>query len=306
MLAMQPCITRGLVNTALGQVHYVDHRPPSASSTAVSNVLLPLICLHMSPRSTDEYLEAGQLLAAKGRRVIAIDEPGYGFSDNPSQSCTLHDIADGVVKVADELGVDKFHVAGSLMGALTGLSVASRYPSRAKAYVATHLYFWPEDQVAKAKEEAAKGTGEVKTAVDKTDTWVIEKDGSHLTKLWNSRAPFLPEELNQRAVMDEQLYLMKRKERYARGVSIEQGQLFDFEGTVRGVKGPALHMVGTQCRDFFDRIGYKGTEQFDKTALALPQDGLERHLIEGGAINMINTHAEQWSDIVAEFLANAD
>ena len=113
----------GMVRTSLGGVHYVTN---GGSNTELS----PLFLFHMSPRSTDEFLEAMPLLSADDRLVVAIDEPGYGRSESPCRSCSLDDIADCALDVAAELGVDTFAAVGSLLGCFLSLSLAQRHPER--------------------------------------------------------------------------------------------------------------------------------------------------------------------------------
>ncbi|KAJ1487547.1 Alpha/Beta hydrolase protein [Baffinella frigidus] len=139
-----PNATRGLIQTDLGMVHFVDHLPPSPSGASPHR--LPLVCMHMSPRSTDEFYEVGRLLAEEhGRRVIAVDESGYGQSDNPSRSCTIHDVALTVVAVLDHLAIPRAALCGSLMGCYTALALASQHPERVALLILTHPYFFGDE-----------------------------------------------------------------------------------------------------------------------------------------------------------------
>mmetsp|Transcript_7075 Transcript_7075/g.8186 ORF Transcript_7075/g.8186 Transcript_7075/m.8186 type:complete len:184 (+) Transcript_7075:52-603(+) len=117
---------RGMVQTALGSIFYLlnDGKIPSANTdTSNSNIAgkTPILCFHMSPRSSDEYLEVLPLLAAgtspigddgtttteqdaiSGRVVIAFDIPGYGASENPPRSCTIDEISDVILMAADSI-----------------------------------------------------------------------------------------------------------------------------------------------------------------------------------------------------------
>jgi pimeloyl-ACP methyl ester carboxylesterase len=130
---------RGLVETPLGMIHY--KYTGSLASLLLNehddkddSCCLPILAFHMSPRSTDEYTEVMPLLSKNSdptaslalhvddhhrrltemkktkrsfrrRLVVAIDEPGYGDSDNPCRSCTLGEIADAYICVANHLGI---------------------------------------------------------------------------------------------------------------------------------------------------------------------------------------------------------
>mmetsp|Transcript_28544 Transcript_28544/g.32342 ORF Transcript_28544/g.32342 Transcript_28544/m.32342 type:complete len:376 (+) Transcript_28544:151-1278(+) len=123
---------RGMVQTAMGSIFYLlnDGRTPSANKndTSKKNIAgkTPILCFHMTPRSSDEYLEVLPLLAAgtspigdddgtttttttteqdaiNGRVVIAFDIPGYGASENPLRSCTIDEISDAFLMAADSI-----------------------------------------------------------------------------------------------------------------------------------------------------------------------------------------------------------
>ena len=72
---------RGFVSTPHGQVHY---RTAGAGE--------PLLLLHQTSRSSDEFAEMLPILG-RSRRVIAMDTLGYGDSDlltiTPSKSMPL-------------------------------------------------------------------------------------------------------------------------------------------------------------------------------------------------------------------------
>ena len=62
----------GYADTPLGQLHYAE--------AGVEGV--PLICLHQTPRSWDEFAELMPLVGPS-RRIIAMDMYGFGQSAKP-------------------------------------------------------------------------------------------------------------------------------------------------------------------------------------------------------------------------------
>jgi Predicted hydrolases or acyltransferases (alpha/beta hydrolase superfamily) len=64
----------------------------------------PLVLLHMSPRSSDEFKELMAILAPK-YRVIAMDLMGLGDSDKPPREYSISDYAKTVILLLDELGI---------------------------------------------------------------------------------------------------------------------------------------------------------------------------------------------------------
>jgi pimeloyl-ACP methyl ester carboxylesterase len=215
-----------MIQTMLGAIGYLAAEPTNPSS------LTPLLCFHSSPRNTDEFLEVLPLLATTGngedgiyRRVIAMDVPGYGMSDNPPKSCTIDDIADAFLQVADGLQIDKFVAVGSLMGNFIAISLASRYPDRVTACVCANLYFGPQTSSEELKPSSTNGD-EGTAAIP--DSFVLHDDGSHLVELHNKRSKWLAPELNLRVVSGELTYIVNRKARYAKGIKIQDLSEYDF------------------------------------------------------------------------------
>lgn len=271
---------RGLIETPYGMVHYVAVGGFAPSS-------LPLLCLHMSPRSVDEFVELQAAMASADRLIVAIDELGYGASDNPRTSLGFAELADTVIAVADHFGIERFCVVGSLMGCYTGIELAARWPSRCAALLLHNPYLWAEELVERARREAASAPEANK------GMWRFEADGSHLTKIWSVRSAFLPPEVNTRCVLDDAIYRLKRNQREPRGVSIQAPQLFAFHERAAAVRCPVVSVFGEQCVSFFDQIGYRMSEQMTRLEAAFPAAAsyTERR-VPGGSINMLNTHAE--------------
>ncbi len=90
----------------------------------------PVMLLHQSPTSSREYIPLITELA-KDFTVFSPDTPGNGLSD-PLQieTITMSDLADAVVSLLDELGLDKVPVYGFHTGALCALELARRHPER--------------------------------------------------------------------------------------------------------------------------------------------------------------------------------
>jgi len=199
-------------------------------------------------------------LAAKGRRVIALDTPGYGISDNPQKSCTIDEVADAFLEVADSLGIDEFITIGSLMGNFQAVSMASRYPSRVIASIYANLYVFPYKPADSEKNKFSSDS----EGAPITDSFELKEDGSHLVNLHNTRK-WLDPELNFRVVQGEITYLMNRRARYAKGVSMEDLSDYDFEAPAQKIPTscPTPCIAGESFLSFFDTIGYHGTQQFD-------------------------------------------
>ncbi len=74
--------------------------------------------------------------AAKGYRVIAIDQLGFGKSDKPAGfPYTTEAFAENVVELLELLKIDSAILVGHSMGGQTALSTAIRFPERVQALV---------------------------------------------------------------------------------------------------------------------------------------------------------------------------
>jgi 3-oxoadipate enol-lactonase len=75
-----------------------------------------------------------QALAAEFR-VVRYDHPGHGRSPIPEVGETADEFADGVLRLADELGVVRFSFCGLSLGGVVGMRIALRAPERVERLV---------------------------------------------------------------------------------------------------------------------------------------------------------------------------
>ncbi|HEX5751565.1 MAG TPA: alpha/beta hydrolase [Archangium sp.] len=281
---------RGLVKTPYGLIHYVAVGTPRPDRAA-------LVCLHMSPRSVDEFRELQELLGSEERRVVAIDELGYGASDNPDRSVTLEQLADAVMCVVEHLGIQRFCMVGSLMGCYMGINLAARFPERCAGLFLHNPYLWPDEAVEKARSQAASEN-------PSWAAWESKPDGSHFTDIWKLRSAFLPPDINTRCVVDDAVYRLKRNLRQPLNIHIQEPQLFDFTRFSHQVKCSVLCVFGEQCVTFFDAIGYRMTEQKARLAEKFPgAASYTEHHLPAASINMLNTHATDIARILTDTLS---
>ena len=99
-------MSRCLLDSRMGQVHCI---------VAGEGAGVPLLLLHQTPRSVDEYAEVLPLLARE-RRVIALDTPGYGCSDRVPGQPSIADYAGAAIDVLDALGIERATVVGHHTG----------------------------------------------------------------------------------------------------------------------------------------------------------------------------------------------
>jgi len=68
-------------------------------------------------------------------RVILVDQRGHGKSDKPLTGYHMDDMAQDVVGLLEQLGIEKAHLIGSSLGAEVGLSLAANHPGRVYSLV---------------------------------------------------------------------------------------------------------------------------------------------------------------------------
>ena len=94
---------------------------------------IPLMLFHGTPGSRLlTFLERAEWIRRLGFRVLTPERPGCGLSD-PAPGHTIGDWADDVAQLADQLGLDWFHVAGGSGGGPFALACALRLPARVRS-----------------------------------------------------------------------------------------------------------------------------------------------------------------------------
>lgn len=105
----------------------------------------PVVLLHGWP--THAYLWHNQMdaLSAAGYRVIAPDQPGYGYSDKPADApYTVNYFERTLTGFLDALGVDKVTLGGHDLGGPTALMFAVRHPERLARMVVFDTTAYPD------------------------------------------------------------------------------------------------------------------------------------------------------------------
>ena len=86
-----------------------------------------LVLLHGFLQSQDTW-SPYILSYMRTMRVIAIDLPGHGYSDNFGDVNTMEMMADAVKAVLDELDIEQCVLVGHSLGGYVALAFADRYP----------------------------------------------------------------------------------------------------------------------------------------------------------------------------------
>ena len=148
---------KGYADTPMGQVHY-----------RVMGEGIPLLLLHQTPWFSVQFANVQPLLAAANVQSIAVDTPGFGFSDLPPEAPTIEAYADNLPYVLNALGIERSAVAGFHTGASIAAAFAHRHGSRTTCAVIDGAPFYTEEE------------REVRLARPHWDQ-TPKLDGSHLT-----------------------------------------------------------------------------------------------------------------------------
>ena len=215
-------VERRLCRTRLGHVHAVLAAPAESGAAAGS----PLVLLHQTPRSVDEFAEAVPLLARE-RRVVALDTPGYGCSDRVPGQPRVEDYAGAVLDALDALGVGSFVPVGHHTGAVIAFELAAAAPER----VERAAFSGPVDLDAAGRAYLLPFFRQ----------WTVAADGAHLLDKWSKFVGWLPDPpLVQRLVVDL----------FRAGETSEQGHfattLYRMEDRAPHVRCPALLLYGAR------------------------------------------------------------
>lgn len=90
----------------------------------------PLLLVHSVGQSIYTWRDLMPTLA-DSYCVVAIDLPGFGYSDRPlSLNYSIDSIAEVIVLVLDALGIKKTHALGATMGGVYTMFAAAKYPDR--------------------------------------------------------------------------------------------------------------------------------------------------------------------------------
>lgn len=158
------------VDTRFGQVHVVEEGNGR-----------PVLLLHQTPRSWDEYRDVLPLIG-KEARAIAMDTVGYGASVRLGVPQTVERFADAVEDVIDALGLETPILVGHHTGGVIALEVAARRGDGVAGLVLSGTpYVDAERREIVSKE---------RPPIDRVE---VADDGSHLMELWNRRRAFYPE-----------------------------------------------------------------------------------------------------------------
>ncbi len=271
---MNQLIKRAFLDTEDGQILY-----------RIGGEGKPLLLLHMTPRSSDEFRELMAILA-QTRQVIAMDLMGLGDSDKPPRIYSVGDYAKTVIALWDHLGIKKCSILGSLTGGYIAGEVAAAYPERVEKLILCNVHGFDKEETEKIAQRYAQG-------------FQIKGDGSHLMPRWLARVNYVGKgELNHRCVVED---LKCFGSPIYTGLAVANYCL-DAPERFRSIKCPTLILSGEKALEPLEKAGLaKRENQNWLTEAIIHSQGVE---LKGGTLWMMNQMSKEISKIVSDFLEN--
>lgn len=259
-------ITRRFVDVPAGTIH-----------CAIAGTGKPVLLLHQTPRSWDEYRDVLPLLG-KRFQAIAMDTIGFGDSSKPPLGRdSIEHWAEVAMSLADALGIKKLSVVGHHTGAVIATEIAAAYPERIEAAVLSASALVDE----KFRARHAKPS--------RVDNVMRKPDGSHLTDLWRIRQPWYPEgdiDLLERFIIDA----LKAGPRAVEGHAVVARYVM--ETRLPLIRCPVLIIAPTA-----DPHAYPSA-----WPLAERIAGARYAEIEGGMVPLPDQMPERFAELVTQFL----
>jgi pimeloyl-ACP methyl ester carboxylesterase len=265
-----PIVERSFISTASGRIHL-----------AAAGAGAPILLLHQTPRSWDEFREVLPLLG-RHYRAIAMDTMGFGDSDPlPEGDASIESWAKAAHEVLAALGVGRAAIVGHHTGAAIAVEMAAAYPERAAALVLSASPY---------VDAARRATPHRGPTIDEV---TVRADGGHLAELWAMRQAFYPTDridLMERFIADA----LKAGPRAAEGHRIVDR--YEMERRLPLVRCPTLVIAPTA-----DPHAYPHAP---KVAAAIAGSVLVE--IENGMVPLPDQMPREFAATVRDFLAAAN
>jgi pimeloyl-ACP methyl ester carboxylesterase len=143
--------------------------------------------------------------------VIAPDIRGHGKSEKPESGYHIDDMAEDIILLLNELGIECCHIIGSSMGAELGLSIAASHPGMVKSLVCEGGLYdrWGEYSLLEGtKEKAEIERTELLASINNEEELVFSSAEEYLSsmekefkeaEIWNRHAEaFIRSTMEQR------------------------------------------------------------------------------------------------------------
>lgn len=259
-------IERGFARVPDGLIHY-----------AAAGQGSPVLLLHQTPRSWDEYRDVLPLLG-EHHRAVAMDTIGFGESSKPPWPDSIEGYAGVAVTLLDALAIERTAVVGHHTGGVIAIELAASYPDRVSRLILSSTPLVNEA----LRRERARG--------QEIDRVTPSEDGSHLTELWRQRMHFYPPgrpDLLTRFVIDA----LKAGERAVGGHHVVWE--YEMEPKLAQVRAPTLVLSATDDHFVYPHARMLADRLRDSRMVEIP----------GGMVPLPDQLPREFADAVLAFLA---
>ena len=269
---------RGYARGPHGLVHFQD----AGGLVQPRRGDLPLVLLHQSPSSTRQFEAAFKPLVARGIRFIAIDTPGFGFSDPTPTLPRLEDWAPSIVAVLDHLGIPQADVLGHHTGALVATEVALQHPRRVRRLILNGPFPITETERAQYIEAGDRRHVEDAPTID----------GSHLLKSFATRVRMYGP--NPDAAIITRIVAEKYQTLGPYWWGHHVAYRYDHVAAMKRLTQPTLILTNTG--DDIYELAKRARDQHPE---------FDYRELEGGTHDIVDQQPEVWSDAVVGYLRRA-
>lgn len=124
----------------------IDGTAVSLAITHRTGPLTPVLFLHGFGSTKEDFFDSMLRESFSNRAIVAYDAPGCGQSTcaDPTQ-LSIPFLVRTAETTLERLGIDKFHLVGHSMGALTALELSHKHPQRVLSFTNIKGNLAPED-----------------------------------------------------------------------------------------------------------------------------------------------------------------
>jgi pimeloyl-ACP methyl ester carboxylesterase len=137
-------IWRHYANSRHGQVHVLSAEPTNTDRPLQT----PLLCLHQSPMSGDQFLDFLPVIA-QDRLVHCPDTPGFGSSDRPPSKPAIADYGIGVADALADLGYgadNPIDIFGCYTGSMVATELTRARPDLVRRMILIGFPYYPAEE----------------------------------------------------------------------------------------------------------------------------------------------------------------
>jgi pimeloyl-ACP methyl ester carboxylesterase len=216
-------------------------------------------------------------------RVIVFDPRGVSASDKPEGSQTIGLLADDIAHLLEKIGIESAHIVGASFGGFVAQEFALKYPAMTRKLVLCCTSFGGPNHVAPDRE----------TLLALASTKGLNSEERMRANLLLA---FTPEYLQTQTAEVAHVVHLRATNEVPEHIYMNQLQAavsFNAESRVERIAGPTLVLSG-------DADVIVPVQNSRNLAAKIP--GAQLQIIKGGSHTFFIEQAEQFNQIVSEFL----